>query len=553
VLRRGFPCSPSFQAAYFLLAILFFIAERSAQAQMAFGSRSNVDGTLHQINLQTGATTQIGNIGFFAEGIAFDPNQQLFGVVQGNPGTLITINTTTGAGTAVGSTGVLTDEDGFAFDNSGLGYMANSDNNFYSVNPTTGAATLIGAMGTNVEALAWRNGVFYGVGTGNNLVIINGTTGVATVVGPLVNATGDNSGLDFDADGTLWGVNAAGQIYTIDPTTGLATVVAATLGGFESMAIGFFNVSSNNFVALATTPNQASVARALNTLSPQDPLIVALNALPAGSIPNALEQLSPEELDALSRIVEFGSRTQVLQLGNRMEELRSGARGLSVSALNIIGPDGYIQDYHLAGLDMTTLPSPRGDSDASLNNHPWGFFAAGNGQFGDVDGDEFARGYEFDAGGITLGTDYRLGERWVAGAYAGYAHVDTDIDADGGNIVADSARFGLYSTAWLESGTYFETILGGGYHEYDSERSVLGSTAAGNTDAAEFIGSLAAGHEWKCGKWRTGPRGSVTYDRIELDGFTESGSIGPLVIEDRVADSFRSHLGLAGRIRNPMR
>lgn len=539
----------------FLLGMmLVFWSTHNAQSQVVgYAVRSNIDGRFHQVNLTTGTTTSFALVGFFSEGIGFDPNQQLFGVVQGIPGTFISINQTTGVGTSVGSTGVFTDENGFAFDSTGNGFMTSADGNFYRINPTTGTATLIGptGLGAGVEGLTWRNGVFYGV-TAANLVTINGITGAGTVVGALGAVSGNDSGIDFDSSGTLWGLNSAGQIFTIDPTTGAATIVAATIAGFENLAIVFLAPSSSQtfFTARATTPNQTGVARVIDDAIRAgdiriNPLLAALNALPAGSIPGALEQLVPDEFDALTRVIGAGVRLQGGLLGNRMTELRHGASGLSLASLNLDGPDGRVKfdpRYLLADTgDSVVLGAPT----AALfqPDQRWGFFAAGNGQFGDVSGSALASGYEFDAGGLTLGADYKLNDHCVVGAYSGYSGVEAEVDANGGDIHSDSIRFGMFATAWTDSGTYVEGTLGGGYNSYDTRRSVLGATASGNTDGTGFDSSLALGHAWKMDRWKMGPRAALSYSWVGVNDFTETGSVGPLAIQSMDNHSLQSHLG----------
>ncbi|MFN8523580.1 MAG: hypothetical protein U0821_10835 [Chloroflexota bacterium] len=241
-------------AANLLLNAAPGASPRIAAAQtspVGFAVDSNAD-ILYCVNLATGATTAIGNVGFAdVDGLTFDSNGVLFGTDDASD-MLITINLTTGAGTAVGKLGLDTVsplDTGLTFDPQGnLFVVEETGLSLSRVNRNTGAATFIGstfpffltgltARGSTLFALTVA-----GPGQSDSLATVDKATGAVTVIGPLTNVNIVDGGLDFDGNGTLWGIDdgnggAQGRIFTVNPNTGVATIVATTITGFDSLAI----------------------------------------------------------------------------------------------------------------------------------------------------------------------------------------------------------------------------------------------------------------------------------------------------------------------------
>lgn len=223
-----------------LVAALMFAAGLAQAQPFGYAVQGDGDDQLYRINMQTGAATAIGPVGFGdVECLTFAPNGELLGFDDSSD-QLIRINLATGAGTVIGAIGQSVTDCGLSFGPGGQLFLSSdSPTNLYVVNPATGAGTLIGDMGQGVTGLAYRGGVLYGLGGDDtdNLVTLNTATGAATPVGSLVNVGLSDGGIDFDTTGVLWGIEDGGTIFTVSPATGLATVVTTTLSGFEGLVI----------------------------------------------------------------------------------------------------------------------------------------------------------------------------------------------------------------------------------------------------------------------------------------------------------------------------
>jgi hypothetical protein len=217
---------------------------------IGYSVQSDGNDWLYEINLNTGAATPVGPVGFLdVEGLCFQPGTgALFGWNDG--GHLITIDPATGAGTTVGPSGVSGQFDaGLTFDANGDLFVSRGFTTvqlLYSVDPLTGLASLIGpTTGEPVIALADAGGdMLWGVsqaydGQPLKFVSVSKSTGATTVIGLMGLGSGIDGGvgIDYGPDGTLWGIADNGAIFTIDTITGQATVVATTLGGYEGLAI----------------------------------------------------------------------------------------------------------------------------------------------------------------------------------------------------------------------------------------------------------------------------------------------------------------------------
>lgn len=310
------------------------------------------------------------------------------------------------------------------------------------------------------------------------------------------------------------------------------------------------NAVQTAFANFATTPNQ----RALTTVLDDEfgapgllNLINKLNSLPGSSLPEAFEELSPEELAAMTHSTLANARALQIQLTNRFREIRSG-QNFSANGLTLSDPSRQWKESpnsFLADSGQAAVPGFKMLEPSVQDDRNFGVFVSGQGVYGDFDGDNQADGFDFTTGGMTLGMDYRLGTGTAVGLYGGYQGTDSHL-AGGSKSKSDSAKFGVYGTHDFGQGSWLTASIGGGVHSYDTERTVLGSTATGNAEGREISTQFGLGHDFKAGQFTFGPEASLAYTHLWIDGFTENGSLAPLKIGDQDADSLRSTLG--GRV-----
>ena len=103
-----------------------------------------------------------------------------------------------------------------------------------------------------------------------------------------------------------------------------------------------------------------------------------------------------------------------------------------------------------------------------------------------------------------------------------------------GHLDVNGGTIGAYATGFA-AGFYVDTAAVGVFNGYEEHRTALLGTANGDTDGRDFNALVAAGYDWKCGDLTMGPLASFQYTYVEFDGFTEHGSIAPLVYNDQNA------------------
>ena len=295
-----------------------------------------------------------------------------------------------------------------------------------------------------------------------------------------------------------------------------------------------------SFVALpGLTPNQQAVANNLD-LVVNDPrenaLINFLDAQPLGQLPNDLDLIAPEELASAYEIAVSHATIQSLNLQRRLSDIRAGSNGFCANGLAITTSG---KDYNGGKTLIDKNPAPVMQPAA---DNRWGVFITGSGEFVDVgNGDFNAPGFDITTGGFTLGVDYRVTPNFAVGLNGGYARSDADL-VNNGRLTVDGGKLGLYAT-YFSGGFYLDGAVSGGRNNYDLRRSALLGSAHGKTDGNEFNGLIGAGYDWKMNCWSFGPTATFQYTDVELDEFSEEGSLAPLRFPEQSQDSKRSALG----------
>ncbi len=300
-----------------------------------------------------------------------------------------------------------------------------------------------------------------------------------------------------------------------------------------------------SFLPFAHTLNQHAVAQNLDSVSglgtvSGDPreakLVNYLDTIPGPSLGADFDLIAPEELGSLFDMSGGVADVTALNVQERTRELRSGHAGFGQFSIN---------DPH-AGLDT---PWPQsGDGSDPLPNDPspndWHPFALGSGQIIDVEDTPNASGYDIYTTDATLGADRLASDDFGYGLTASYLG-DKAYLVNGGRVTADGAHGGLFATFFGDN-AYLNGAVGGGYNYFDTRRASIGGYAVGSTDGYELDALLGSGYDFKRDRLTLGPVASLQYTYVNIAGFTESGSMAPLQIENNDNNSLRSLFG--GRV-----
>lgn len=139
-----------------IVSLAYDVVTNTLYGNTSVGFGAANDG-LYSIDMNTGAATYVGDIGFNqVYALAFNNSGMLYGVDGG--GNLITIDKTTGAGTQVGSTGqIFVFDIAFRPEDNVLFAVETGTSSLFTINPATGVASLVGSYGstTNLVGLGF--------------------------------------------------------------------------------------------------------------------------------------------------------------------------------------------------------------------------------------------------------------------------------------------------------------------------------------------------------------------------------------------------------------
>ncbi|MET0027819.1 MAG: choice-of-anchor D domain-containing protein [Candidatus Thiodiazotropha sp.] len=259
-------------------------------------------------------------------------------------------------------------------------------------------------------------------------------------------------------------------------------------------------------------------------------LIVAASDGNSGTA-NALRMITPDASGKANNLSRLGGKAQVRNLGARISALRMGARGLSLNGLNW-NIDG--ESLPLATLMNVYQATPRtggsaGD-DGDLYDDRLGVFITGSISSGSKDDTALESGLDFDTQGITLGSDYRITDRFILGGALGYVGTRSDLSNDGGDVDTRGYSLNLYGTYFIASEFFVDFATGYAQNRFDQERRVIyqldDSVHVNQTFSADYDGDsyslfIGSGYDLNRNTWSFGPRLDIEYIRSDVDSFQE--------------------------------
>jgi len=288
------------------------------------------------------------------------------------------------------------------------------------------------------------------------------------------------------------------------------------------------------FSQFALTPNQAAVAGGLDnltSLSANSTLLNALDSLPTSSLPAAYDQISPSNLTPLFKMGFMAAQAQGGFIWQRLSQYWGNGNSNSPYAA-LDGESPMFASTMSAAQEAQIAQSSTSDR--------WGVFASGMGTFGTVTSDGNGAGYQFSTGGTTAGLDYRFSKDFVGGLLFGYDQSGTSQST--GTVNATSGQVGLY--AGLKANQFhIEALVDGGLDSYATQRNSFGGTATGNTSGMEYTGQLNMGFDFKMADFKISPFAAGQYTEIDVNGFSETGSLAPLTYGNQGESYLSSDLG----------
>jgi outer membrane autotransporter protein len=147
---------------------------------------------------------------------------------------------------------------------------------------------------------------------------------------------------------------------------------------------------------------------------------------------------------------------------------------------------------------------------------------------GNLDGDGNSADLDYKLAGTTLGLDYRVSERWIAGLAAGYAYTTFDLNERKTSSKANNAQAALYG-GYFDPRFYVGASARYSYGSNESERRItigtLDRVASGDFDSHDFGARVEAGSNVvRFGTATLQPLAAFDWSQLGQDGFSETGA-----------------------------
>jgi outer membrane autotransporter protein len=229
--------------------------------------------------------------------------------------------------------------------------------------------------------------------------------------------------------------------------------------------------------------------------------------------------------------------TQTASLSPAPEGRMSLGLGTNDGRMNIGANDGRMD----AGIYNEADPDLR---QRDYRSALWGqVFGAGLSQ------DERANvaGYDTNIYGAMAGVDNWIDARTRLGFAGGYGNtsIDTENPDTKKNQTEIDSYLGMIYGAYKGSGWYLSTRAGYSWHDYTTQRVVtvpVSATALGSHSGNQYMASAEIGSPLQYYGGVFTPVASVTWNRLEQDGYQESSVVG-LNVASQENDSLQSGLG----------
>ncbi|MEE9423897.1 MAG: autotransporter domain-containing protein [Methylococcales bacterium] len=347
-------------------------------------------------------------------------------------------------------------------------------------------------------------------------------------------------------------VNALGNQTgsPVDSVVSPATINVQNLTEFTALqresgqALNNVCLANQGTVANADQQNLADVSCALASNT---------GGLESEALGSAYQNLAGEETTAPANLALKAVISQTNMLRSQLANRRlQNTNKTSKSILNALQQgNGFLS---LAALDLEGASGgSAGDDESLASSERLGVFIDATANFGETDQTDREDATHFNKEEVTLGVDYQFTNQFVTGLAVTYSNANANfqksINVSGGKTAEEGISGSVYSTYYLDD-FYVDGIFTYTKRDYDIERNIvipsqnLRRRAKGDTESDQYAASLGLGYNLQMQGFDLNPFAQVSYTRLEIDGYNESGAGGlNLNIDDQDVESLESVLG----------
>lgn len=407
----------------------------------------------------------------------------------------------------------------------------------------SGSTVSINSGGTLSPGLAGSKGTLSVAG---NLAFSTGSTYVVQVSGLSSDAVALTGGAVTIANGTSLQIALPGSAIASKYTILKASSVTGTFtnidwGGLSNYEISYddggVSLLSTGDMTIAgspLTPNQSSVLSSLQSSGAPGALLSSLGSVPDSELDDALRQLSGESQTAPRAAFVQTAHSVNNTVNGRIRAVTDGVAAPSMPAL------GYAEEPKTTKSKQFAAFEKKAEI---FDQNRFSVWTNGFGSWGKVDGITGSPDTDVASAGFLIGGDAVVIENWRVGVFGGYSRSSFDTsDSDG-----DSKNYhvGAYAgTRW--DAISFRSGVNYTWHKVDTSREVtfLGETLRADYDASSLnlFGELSYRVDMAPASFE--PFVALSHTRVKTDGFTETGGVSALTMDEHNLHTTYTTLGL---------
>lgn len=190
---------------------------------------------------------------------------------------------------------------------------------------------------------------------------------------------------------------------------------------------------------------------------------------------------------------------------------------------------------------------------APATARPFSLFIEGNYNNANRDSRLGGPGFNNDQGNLTVGAEYRVNPSLLVGAAFNYATPTVRLTnlGEAGNSRTSLNAYQVAGFASLnQPNWYADVTFGYGFDDYKTRRDGLVDQLTANPGGNTLFAAVKGAYLFNAGGFRVGPLASMTYSKVWIDRYTESGD--PLLTQSVNTQNTDSLVGAAGvQVRRP--
>lgn len=157
-------------------------------------------------------------------------------------------------------------------------------------------------------------------------------------------------------------------------------------------------------------------------------------------------------------------------------------------------------------------------------------------------------GFKFDNHNFMAGADYRISDRWSAGAAFNYKRGNATFNSGRGETLSDNYIGTLYSSYYITDALHIEGTASYGGVDFETSRNInLGgvtSIASAAPSADQHAFSLGGGYDFTFKALTVAPYARGEYTGLDIDSYSETGSPGAVRFGKQNIQSLISTVGV---------